>query len=244
MKVFGIIGFPLSHSFSQKYFTEKFKRSGIRDAIFKNFPIENIESLPHVLKEPGLQGLAVTIPYKKAVIPFLHYSDATVNKIGACNCIRIKNGELSGYNTDVMGFEKSFIKHLQLSHNKALILGTGGAAVAVELVLNKLNIDFRFVSRAVSVDKNILSYKDITAEVLRQYTVIINTTPLGTYPKNDTMPDIPYHLLTPQHYLFDLVYNPPKTKFLEAGEKQGTVIENGYEMLVIQAEENWRIWNE
>lgn len=244
MKVYGIIGFPLSHSFSQKYFTERFEQQHIEDAVFKNFQIEDISLLPQVLTEPNLQGLAVTIPYKKAVIPFLEKATATVEEIGACNCIRIRNGKLFGHNTDVIGFEKSFVKNLQPHHTKALILGTGGAAAAVEFVLKKLGIKFRSVSRTSANDNDILSYDDLRNDIIDQYKIIINTTPLGTYPKNDTMPDLPYHLLTPQHYLFDLVYNPAKTRFLEAGERQGAVIENGYEMLVLQAEENWRIWNE
>jgi shikimate dehydrogenase len=244
MNVYALIGFPLSHSFSEKYFTEKFKQEGITDAIFKNFSIENIDRLPEVLKEKNLKGLAVTIPYKKAVIPFLGEASSTVQQIGACNCIRIEKDKLIGFNTDVDGFEKSFVKQLKPHHKNALILGTGGAAAAVEFVLRKLKMNLRFVSRTGSAKKDVFSYDDLDDEVLKEYTVIINCTPLGTYPENDTYPAIPYNLLTPQHYLFDLVYNPPKTKFLQLGEQQGTAIQNGYEMLVLQAEENWRIWNE
>jgi shikimate dehydrogenase len=244
MNVYALIGFPLSHSFSEKYFTEKFKREGITNAVFKNFSIKNIDYLPEVLQEKNLKGIAVTIPYKKAVIPFLHKVSSTVRQIGACNCIRIENDKLIGFNTDVDGFERSFVKQLKPYHKNALILGTGGAAAAVEFVLKKLQINFRFVSRTGLTENNIFSYTDLDDKVMKEYTIIINCTPLGTYPKNETCPEIPYTLLTYQHYLFDLVYNPSKTKFLHLGEQQGATIQNGYEMLVLQAEENWRIWNE
>lgn len=244
MNVYGLIGFPLSHSFSEKYFNEKFQREGITNAVFKNFSIKNIDHLPEVLQENNLKGIAVTIPYKKAVIPFLHEASLTVQQICACNCIRIEKDKLIGFNTDVVGFEKSFVKQLRPHHKNALILGTGGAAAAVEFVLKKLQINFRFVSRTRSIENNIFSYDDLNDEVIKEYTIIINCTPLGTYPKNDTCPAIPYALLTPEHYLFDLVYNPAKTKFLQLGEQKGAVIQNGYEMLVLQAEENWRIWND
>lgn len=244
MRTFGIIGFPLSHSFSQRYFSEKFEKEEIKDAVFQNFPIENIEALKDVLQNnASLKGLAVTIPYKKAVLPYLFHATETVKQMGACNCIKISDGKLFGYNTDVIGFEESFVKHLEDFHTKALILGTGGAAAAVEFVLKKLQIGYRFVSRNASVEKNIFSYKDLNNDVMKEYNIIINCTPLGTYPKVDECPAIPYYLLTPNHYLFDLVYNPAKTKFLQQGEEKGATIENGYEMLVIQAEENWNIWN-
>jgi shikimate dehydrogenase len=163
--------------------------------------------------------------------------------MGACNCVKIKEGKLVGYNTDVVGFEKSFIKKLRPHHKKALILGKGGAAAAVEFVLRKLGIDYTFVSRIGNAASGILSYEDLSPEILTEHTIIINTTPLGTFPKVDEAAEIPYHLLTPKHYLFDLVYNPAETKFLRLGKEQGTAIENGYEMLVLQAEENWIIWN-
>lgn len=244
MRTFGIIGFPLSHSFSQRYFTEKFEKEGIKDAVFKNFSIENIEALKDVLQNnPALKGLAVTIPYKKAVLPYLSHATDTVQEMGACNCIKISNDKLFGYNTDVIGFEESFVKYLENFHSKALILGTGGAAAAIEFVLKKLRIDYRFVSRTASAERNIFSYEDLNDDVMKEYNIIINCTPLGTYPKVDECPAIPYDLLTSNHYLFDLVYNPSKTKFLQQGEAKGATIQNGYEMLVIQAEENWNIWN-
>jgi len=245
MRTFGIIGFPLSHSFSQRYFTQKFERENIRDAVFKNYAVESVDALSNVLAtETTLKGLAVTIPYKKAVLSCLHTATEAVQQMGACNCIRVSEGKLYGYNTDVIGFEESFKNHLRPYHTKALILGSGGAAAAVEYVLRKLNIDYLVVSRKALPEKNNIDYKAVNADLIQQYTVIINSTPLGTYPNIDEAPELPYHLLTPQHYLFDLVYNPPLTKFLKLGQAQGAIIQNGYDMLTIQAEHNWRIWNE
>jgi shikimate dehydrogenase len=245
IREYGLIGYPLSHSFSQKYFTEKFHRDGIHDAVFHAFPIPSIEYLPHLIEEhPQLKGFAVTIPYKREVIRFLDGKTNAVEKMDACNCVRIKHGKLYGHNTDIIGFEKSFIRYLQPHHTKALILGTGGAASAVAFVLDQLHINYRFVSRHRNEDLQILGYADIDEKILNVYTVIINCTPLGTYPKADEAPAIPYQLLTDQYYLFDLVYNPAKTKFLALGEQQGASVQNGYDMLILQAEENWKLWNE
>ena len=245
MRTFGIIGLPLSHSFSQRYFTHKFEQENIADAVFKNYAIESIDALENILKaEPTLQGLAVTIPYKKAVLPFLNNATDAVVQMGACNCIRIKEDQLFGHNTDVLGFEESFKKHLQPHHTKALILGSGGAAAAVEYVLQKLHIEYMVVSRRALPQKSFIDYKVIDENLLQQYAIIINCTPLGTYPNVEEAPGIPYHLLSSQHYLFDLVYNPPLTKFLKLGQAQGAAIQNGYDMLTIQAEYNWKIWNE
>lgn len=244
MRDYGLIGYPLSHSFSQKYFTEKFLKEGINDAVFHAFSIPAVTDVLDILKQhPQLKGFAITIPYKKAIIPFLTEATPGVQQMGACNCVKIDSGQLKGYNTDVIGFEKSFIQHLQPHHTKALILGTGGAAAAVEYTLQKLGIGYSFVSRTANAEKNTLGYADLTGDLLEHYTVIVNCTPLGTYPKTDEAPQLPYHLLTAKHYLFDLVYNPPLTKFLQLGQQQGATIQNGYEMLVLQAEENWKIWN-
>jgi shikimate dehydrogenase len=241
MLEYGLIGFPLSHSFSQKYFTEKFLKENIYDAKFLNFSIPRIEDVEQLFAAHSLKGLAVTIPYKKSVIKYLDETDDVVNAISACNCIKINNGRKVGYNTDVVGFETSFVKNLQPHHTKALLLGTGGAAAAVKFVLAKLGIQHLDVSRNLS-GKNI-SYNDITPAVLKDYTVIINCTPLGTYPNIAEAPQLQYDLLSDSHYLFDLVYNPPLTRFLQHGKERGCTIQNGYEMLVIQAEENWKIWN-
>ena len=241
-RLFCLIGYPLTHSFSERYFNEKFTREGIKDTVFKSFSFEHIDTIKKIIDtHPNLRGFAITIPHKKAILPYLDETTDEVLKMGACNCVRITNGKLKGFNTDVIGFEGSFIKKLQPHHKRALILGNGGAAAAVEFVLRKLKIDYCFVSRNRK-EESILSYDQLNNEIISQYTIIINTTPLGTYPQVDNAPDIPYHLLTPEHYLFDLVYNPAETKFLRLGKEQGATVENGYEMLVLQAEENWKIW--
>jgi shikimate dehydrogenase len=244
-RLFGIIGYQLTHSFSERYFNDKFKELGLTDVAFKPFSIEDINSMTQILAEhPNLQGFAITIPHKKAILSFLQETTEDVKTMGACNCVRIRDGKLSGFNTDGVGFEPSSSKKLQPHHNKAFILGSGGAAAAVEFVLRKLHIEYKFVSRTKNIEADNLTYQELTAEIIHQYPVIINTTPLGTFPKVDDAADIPYHLLTPNHYLFDLVYNPAETKFLRLGKEQGAAVENGYEMLVLQAEENWKIWNE
>ncbi len=245
MKTYGTIGFPLTHSFSKQYFTEKMEREGIADAVYHSFPLHSIDEFPGLLKaNPTLKGFAVTIPYKEKVLPYLTQLSAEVADIGATNCIRIRGSELKGFNTDIIGFEKSFVKQIKPEHKKALVLGTGGASKAVQYVLKKLGIDFLVVSRNESAQTGFIQYKEISTTVINEYTVIINCTPLGMSPEEDTCPDIPYLLLTASHYLFDLVYKPAKTLFLQKGEKQGATICNGFEMLIIQAEENWRIWNE
>lgn len=243
MRQFGLIGYPLSHSFSQKFFTDKFREEDIADCVYQNFPLENIDGLRSVLEQhPSLSGLNVTIPYKEKVIPFLHDQDDVVKKIGACNCIKITGGLLYGYNTDVTGFERSLRPLLESHHKKALVLGTGGAAKAVHFVLEKLGIIYLEVSRKPFTGRQI-SYEQLTPAVLEDHTLIINTTPVGMYPNENDCPPMPYESLTPRHYLFDLVYNPAKTQFLQKGEQQGAAIKNGADMLIIQAEESWRIWN-
>ncbi|MBG9374948.1 shikimate dehydrogenase [Panacibacter sp. DH6] len=244
-KEYGLIGYPLSHSFSQKYFTEKFHRDGITNAVFEAFAIPSIDYLPHLIEERQLlKGFAVTIPYKREVIQYLDYKTPAVETMNACNCVCIRHGKLHGYNTDITGFEKSFIRYLQPHHTKALILGTGGASSAVAFVLDKLHIDYRYVSRHRNEDLQILGYADLDENIMSLYPLIINCTPVGTAPGIDEAPEIPYQLLTEKHYLFDLVYNPAKTKFLALGEAQGAAIQNGYDMLILQAEENWKLWNQ
>jgi shikimate dehydrogenase len=245
MKTYGIIGYPLTHSFSQKYFTEKIAREGIADAVFYSFPLTIIEEFPALLSNhTSLKGMAVTIPYKEKVLQYVTHLSEEVMQIGAANCIRIKRDELTAYNTDIIGFERSFVKKLKSNHKKALVLGTGGSSKAAQYVLKKLGIEFLMVSRNESAAENCIQYNKLTEAVIKEYHIIINTTPLGMSPAEDTCPDLPYHLLTADHYLFDLVYAPAKTLFLKKGEEQGAAIENGFEMLIIQAEENWRIWNE
>ncbi|MEI9942670.1 MAG: shikimate dehydrogenase [Chitinophagaceae bacterium] len=243
MRLFGLIGYPLSHSFSKKYFTEKFEKENLNNCRYELFPIATIDELKKVLDQhPDLCGLNVTIPYKAKVLPFLDQADKVVKKIQACNCISIKKGKLKGFNTDVTGFETSLKTELKPSHKKALILGTGGAAKAVEFVLQKLGINFNYVSRNASI--NSYSYQELTHEIIADHSLIINTSPVGMYPAITEAPAIPYEALTAGHYLFDLVYNPEKTLFLQKGEERGAVIKNGYQMLLIQAEESWKIWNQ
>ena len=241
MRKFGLIGYPLSHSFSQKYFTEKFQQLGITDCRYELYPIEDIAGVKALLQDPELCGLNVTIPYKQLVIPYLMGMNPVVQEIGACNCIKIVNGVTTGYNTDVVGFEESLVRKLQPYHNRALILGTGGASKAVEYVLRKLHIGYKYVSR--NAGEGMLSYEQVDEEVIYSHTLIINTTPLGMYPKVEVCPPLPYEAIGAQHYLFDLVYNPDRTLFLQNGEQRGAAVENGYDMLIGQAEESWRIWN-
>jgi shikimate dehydrogenase len=243
MRLFGLIGYPLFHSFSKKFFSEKFEREGLNDCRYESFSIPSITGLTDIVKDnPELCGLNVTIPYKEQVLSFLDEKTTLVKKIKACNCIKIEKGKLTGHNTDAPAFELSLKEKLQAHHTKALILGTGGAAKAVEFSLEKLGITYKYVSRKPSA-KN-FSYEQLTDTLVGEFTLIINTTPLGMHPNIVEAPPIPYHALNSEHYLFDLVYNPAKTLFLQKGEEQGAAIKNGYEMLVLQAEESWRIWNE
>lgn len=248
MRKFGLIGYPLSHSFSQGFFTKKFLAENINDAVYQNYPIEALAAFNLLWEgDPELQGLNVTIPYKKAVIPFLDKPSSVVQAIQACNCIRKFEGVLYGYNTDVIGFEKSLVPYLQPMHTAALILGTGGAAAAVEWVLKKLAIPYQFVSRSGSIGKTEratkISYAQITPAIIAQHKLIINTSPLGMFPNEQQAPEIPYEALTTQHHLYDLIYNPAETLFLKKGAAQGASTQNGLAMLHIQAEESWNIWN-
>ncbi len=243
MRIFGIIGYPLDHSFSQKYFTDKFQREEINDCIYKTFLIKNIDELKGILeRSPQPEGLNVTIPHKQSVLSLLDDSSNIPSELNACNCIKIIDGKLFGYNTDVIGFERSLLPLLKDHHTQALILGNGGAAEAVKYVLQKLNINYRIVNRRIHKDAQ-LTYADLDENIIKENTLIINTTPVGTFPALFQCPEIPYQYLTSKHLLYDLVYNPEKTLFLINGEKQGAAIKNGYEMLVLQAEESWRIWN-
>lgn len=244
MKLYGLIGYPLGHSFSKKYFTEKFAREGINDCRYESLPLKTIDELKNLLTQnPELCGFNITIPYKQAVLAFLDDSTKLPTGLNACNCIEIVEGKLVGYNTDVTGFEKSLQLKLKDHHKNALVLGNGGAAEAVKFVLNKLHINFTIVSRKLRGDAH-LTYNDLNERIIKENLLIINTTPLGTFPNIDECAEIPYQYLTTQHLLYDLVYNPAKTLFLQKGETQGAAIKNGSDMLVIQAEESWRIWNE
>jgi shikimate dehydrogenase len=244
MRIFGLIGFPLSHSFSKKYFDQKFASEQITDANFFLYPIPKIQDVVSLIQStPNLQGLAVTIPYKKQIIPYVNKVSAEVQEMQACNCVHIQQGELSGYNTDVIGFKKSLLQQLQPHHNGALILGTGGAAAAVAIVFNELKIPFQFVSRHPLSHHNCIAYKQINEMLLGLFPIIVNTTPFGTFPDVNNCPPIPYEFLSAKNYLFDLVYNPGETLFLKKGKEKGCLVQNGYDMLVGQAEANWEIWN-
>ncbi|MBC7849001.1 MAG: shikimate dehydrogenase [Chitinophagaceae bacterium] len=242
MRRFGLIGYPLGHSFSKKYFTEKFEKEAITDSVYDVFPLEKIDGLTGLLQRvPDLSGLNVTIPHKEKVIGFLHEKSKVVTKTGACNCIKISNGKLSGHNTDVIGFQQSLVDSFPNLPSRALILGTGGASKAVEYVLSQLKIPYVLVSRKPST--NNLSYEQVTEAIVKRSGLIINTTPLGMSPHIVEAPPIPYQAIGSSHCLFDLIYNPAKTLFLTKGEESGAAIQNGLAMLIIQAEESWKIWN-
>ncbi len=239
-KKLGLIGYPLSHSFSKGYFAEKFRKENISGFIYDTYPLENIEQIEKLFQTKNLIGLNVTIPYKEAVLPYLDQLDQTASEIGAVNTIKIQNGIKTGYNTDCYGFEKSFIPQLESHHRKALILGTGGASKAVVYILNQLGISYKYVSR--TKQKDFLTYEDISPELIKEFSVIINTTPLGMYPKTETLPQLPYEALTARHYLYDLVYNPELTAFLQKGIDKNSKVKNGLDMLHLQAEKAWEIW--
>lgn len=251
MKQYGLLGYPLSHSFSSGYFSEKFKREGI-EAVYHNFALPSIEELPALIVEhPFLVGLNVTIPYKQAVIRYLDDLDPEAERIGAVNTVCIlretNKPRLVGYNSDLIGFRESirpFIDRLRANGQqepKALILGTGGASKAIEYGLEQLGIQCTFVSRTSR--QGVLCYDELDARCYERCSIIINTTPLGMYPNVQSCPPIRYDLLGPGHVLYDAVYNPEKTLFLQKGEAQGATIKNGLEMLHLQAEASWKIWN-
>lgn len=242
MRRFGLIGKTLKHSFSKGFFEKKFSEQGITDCRYDNFELPSISEFPKLITDhPELKGLNVTIPYKEEVLQFLSSKNEIVESIGACNCIKIVDGELHGFNTDAVAFKNSLQKYLKPYHKCALVLGTGGASKAVQYALKQLGIDFVIVSRHKK--ENQLGYEDVGEDTIQGHQIIVNTTPLGMYPNVDEDPPIPYNALSSQHLLYDLTYNPPKTKFLQQGEIKSTQIINGYEMLVAQAEESWRIWN-
>ncbi len=247
MKKYGLIGFPLTHSFSKRYFTEKFETENI-DSTYDNFEIDTISKFPEVIKNnPELMGLNVTIPYKEQVISYLDDLNESAKEIGAVNTVKIvRTGtdvRLKGYNTDTYGFETSLKPLLKSYHKKALILGTGGASKALKYVLKKLGIEF--VSASIEELKdNEIKYEDINEEMMKDRFLIINATPLGTYPNVETYPNIPYLYITKKHLLFDLVYNPEISAFLRKGIDMGATTKNGYEMLLLQAKKSYEIWNE
>jgi shikimate dehydrogenase len=245
MIIYGLIGNPLGHSFSKKYFTEKFEKENLGDLRFELYPLKNISEFPFLLESTeSIKGLAVTIPYKETVMAFLDVIDPVAKMIGAVNCIKINSNILTGFNTDCIGFERSLKPLLQPHHTGALVLGSGGASKAIQYVLGKLKIKFLVVTRNESLKEGIINYNSIDEHCVNHYPIIINCTPVGMFPNIAEQPFLPYHFLNEKNLLFDLVYMPAETKFMTTGKRYGAIVKNGYEMLLIQAEENWRIWNE
>ncbi len=244
MRKFGLIGEHLPHSFSGRYFAAKFAAEGIDNCQYSLYELANIEMVEQLLQDPELEGFNVTIPYKKDIIPYLTELSPEAEGVGAVNCVKISGDRRIGYNTDIIGFSESLRTFLGESHpTKALILGSGGASLAVKYILNEMGIEYKVVSRTPMCEEQI-SYEQITQSTIESHRLIINATPLGTFPDVDSRPEIPYEYLTPSHYLFDLVYNPPMTRFLNSGAEYGAHTCNGEAMLIGQAEAAWRIWSE
>ncbi|GEP50692.1 shikimate 5-dehydrogenase [Flavobacterium noncentrifugens] len=243
-KLFGLLGRNIDYSFSRKYFTERFEKDEQHDFSYVNFDLADISEFPSIIKNNrNLKGLNVTIPYKESVIPFLDKMSVNAEKIGAVNTIKFtKKGYLKGYNTDFYGFKKALKPLLQPHHQKALILGTGGASKGVAFALEQLGILYAFVSRQAT--ENTIDYNRINATTFDNYQIIVNCTPIGTSPDIEKFPDLPYQFFTDKHIAFDLIYNPEETAFLKKAKANGATIKNGYDMLVFQAEKSWKIWNE
>jgi len=244
MRKFGLIGKNISYSFSEVYFAAKFKAEKIVDASYENFDLENITDFPSILKNnPNIKGLNVTIPYKELIIPYLDKIDKKAKIIGAVNTIKItKKGKLKGYNSDFYGFKESLFPHIKPHHKSALILGTGGASKAIAYSLKKMGIKYKYVSRTLKKDVS-FTYDMLTENDILKHQIIINCTPLGTFPNIKDCPNIPYSAIGKNHILFDLIYNPEETKFLYHGKQNGATIINGLDMLVLQAEKSWSIWD-
>jgi len=248
MRLFGLIGYPLSHSFSAKYFAKKFELENIPDTDYQLFPLKDISEVTSLIAlQPDLQGFNVTIPYKISILPYLNSISEAAKSVGAVNCVKISRGtsgiKLTGYNTDVYGFRESLMQALKPFHRNALVLGTGGAAKAVCYTLHELGIEYTMVSRTGN-EESILSYSQLSENIINNNLLIINTSPVGTFPDIDNCPDIPYQFLGSKHLLFDLIYNPSETKFLRLAREAGAGTLNGSKMLELQAEKSWEIWNE
>lgn len=251
-KLFGLIGNPLTHSFSKGYFAQKFEKENLSNCQYELYPLDSITELPALIAaHPTLLGLNVTIPYKESVLPFLNKLDDTAAAVGAVNCIKILRNDadapvLVGYNTDVIGFRKSIRPFLEMQHERALIVGTGGASKAVAYVLKEIGIDCYFVTRnkETKSGSNYFTYQELNQYVINAFKLIVNTSPVGMYPHVHAAPELPYQFITPGHLLYDLVYNPIETQFLKQGKLQGAAVVNGLSMLHLQAEEGWKIWND
>lgn len=241
-KQYGLIGYPLEHSFSPDYFNTKFKNERI-DAYYTAYPLKNIKEFDTLISKVNFSGLNITIPYKEAILPYLDEVDIVAKTIGAVNTIEFKNGKTIGYNTDCYGFENSLISLIDdpKQIHGALILGTGGASKAVQYVLYKLGINFNLISRG---NNDAIHYQDLSKALFSSINLIINTTPLGMSPSIKSKPEIPYEWLNEKYFLYDLIYNPEKTIFLTEGLKMGCKIKNGHDMLILQAEKAWHIWNQ
>ncbi len=242
-KRYGLIGKNIDYSFSRTYFADKFDKKKDNKSTYVNFDIQQISEFSELLStHDDIRGLNVTIPYKQSIIPYLDSLSKKAKKIGAVNTIQItKKGKLKGYNTDWYGFYHSLKPLLKYSHKRALILGTGGASRAIEYALNKLGIKYQFVSRTASEDS--LTYQDLNQEILSNHTIIINTTPVGTFPNVDQHPEVPMEYITSKHIVYDLIYNPEETTLMKLAKEKGATVKNGYEMLVLQAEKAYKIWN-
>lgn len=242
MNRFGLIGKKLGHSFSATYFNKRFENEGLSDHVYELFELEDIAQFPKLLRsKPDLKGLSVTIPYKEAIIPYLDEVDLLAERIGAVNTIKIENGKTKGYNTDAFGFKASIRPFLENKHERALILGTGGAAKAVASVLAELGVQVFFASRNPTI-QNSFAYKDLNEAIIKACLVIVNCTPVGMHPEEDASPGIPTFYLGSDHFVVDLIYNPEETVLLREAKKQGAMVLNGADMLRFQAEEAWRIW--
>ena len=244
MRTYGLIGYPLTQSFSNKYFTEKFEKLGLKDHRHKIFPIDDIKKFPALIKDdPDLVGLNVTMPYKEAVIPFLDELDEVAKDVGAVNTIRVGK-KLKGYNTDAYGFRQALKPFLQPQHHRALILGTGGASKAIAYVLKEIGIDFFYVTRKKKEAGNYFEYEELNENVMKAFKLIVNCTPVGMFPEINFAPPIPYQYLTRDHFCFDLIYNPADTLFMKKAKERGALTQNGHTMLIEQAEKAWEIWNQ
>lgn len=243
MKIYGLVGKNIDYSFSKKYFTDFFESAAISDCFYQNFDLEKIEEFPQLLLlNPNIVGLNVTVPYKQTIIPYLHSLSKKTAEIGAVNVIRLKeSGKMKGYNTDYLGFKRSIELELQPHHKKALILGTGGSSKAIAFAFNELQISCKFVSRKKTSEH--LHYEDLAKSIFDEYQIIVNCTPVGTFPNIGDCPPIPYQYFTSKHLAYDLIYNPEETLFLQKAKSFGAQTKNGLEMLVKQAEESWQIWN-
>ena len=248
MRIYGLIGKSLTHSFSPKYFKEKFEKEGIKDTFYQLYPLETIDEFNYLISDyTEISGLNVTIPYKQSILHFLDYIEPAAKQIGAVNTIKFEwennRLKLSGYNTDYLGFLESIKPMLEGKNKKALILGTGGSSAAVKYALKLLQIEYKLVSRNPE-GKNVISYDSLDEKLIKEHQIIINTTPLGMFPDILEYPDIPYNYLTKEHLLYDLIYNPEETQFLKLGREQGAKVQNGLKMLELQANYSWKIWND